>query len=299
MRVCEAVLSLFRNTNDVTPGKSTGRRRKTTARHDRQLILVTCRGRTRCTESLREEWQRNIGGPISRETVNQRLVRRGYRARRPTWRPCLTQRRKGLQVRFARVHHDITFNHWRHVLLGDDSRFLLHRVDGRVRVRRFQGETLHEDCIGYTRAGGGGSLNVCGACHVSGKSQLVILDRNVTEASYLNILRKNLLPWARQTFSDNFCYQDDNIPAYRAWIVRDFMEQQGVIGYTSLHSHQIATLLVIYGTSYNAPVLFLLLRFEITNSSPKNNGCTIESWEWISNFIPHFVMGVISYLCRD
>ena len=30
-------------------------------------------------------------------------------------------------------------------------------------------------------------------------------------------------------------------------------------------------------------------------SIPKINGCTVEVWDWISNFIPHFIMGVITY----
>ena len=29
------------------------------------------------------------------------------------------------------------------------------------------------------------------------------------------------------------------------------------------------------------------------------NGCTVEVWEWISNFIPHFIMDMITYPCWD
>ena len=34
---------------------------------------------------------------------------------------------------------------------------------------------------------------------------------------------------------------------------------------------------------------------EITYPFPNFNGCTIEVWEWISNFIPHFIIDVITY----
>ena len=30
---------------------------------------------------------------------------------------------------------------------------------------------------------------------------------------------------------------------------------------------------------------------------PNFNGCTVEVWEWISNFIPHFLGHVITYAC--
>ena len=34
-------------------------------------------------------------------------------------------------------------------------------------------------------------------------------------------------------------------------------------------------------------------------STPKLQSCTVEVWEWIRNFIPHFVMVVITYPCWD
>ena len=36
---------------------------------------------------------------------------------------------------------------------------------------------------------------------------------------------------------------------------------------------------------------------EITYPFPNINGATIEVWEWINNFIPYFIMGVITYPC--
>ena len=38
---------------------------------------------------------------------------------------------------------------------------------------------------------------------------------------------------------------------------------------------------------------------EITYSFSNVNGCIIEVWEWISNFIPHFIMDIITYPCWD
>ena len=36
---------------------------------------------------------------------------------------------------------------------------------------------------------------------------------------------------------------------------------------------------------------------EVTYSFPNFNSCTVEVWEWISNFTPHFMMDVITYPC--
>ena len=38
---------------------------------------------------------------------------------------------------------------------------------------------------------------------------------------------------------------------------------------------------------------------EIIYPFPNFNGATIEVWKWVSNFIPHFIMGVITYPCYD
>ena len=38
---------------------------------------------------------------------------------------------------------------------------------------------------------------------------------------------------------------------------------------------------------------------EIIYPFPNFNGATIEVWEWTSNFISHFIMGVITYPCWD
>ena len=34
---------------------------------------------------------------------------------------------------------------------------------------------------------------------------------------------------------------------------------------------------------------------EITYPFPNFNGCTVEVWEWICNFTPHYIMDVITY----
>ena len=37
----------------------------------------------------------------------------------------------------------------------------------------------------------------------------------------------------------------------------------------------------------------------ITFPFPNFNGCTVEVWEWISNFEPHFTWHMIDYPLRD
>lgn len=228
MKTVCSIKRLFRNTGDVKPRKSTGRPRITTAREDRVLYIMARQGRRRSAASLRHEWHQRINGRPSRETVNRRLIERGYRARRPIRQPRLTQRHRHLRLQWASQYLALTVQHWRHVIFADESRFMLFRTDGRVRVRRMRGEGLRDDCVQERVAGGGGSVHVWGAFHSGAKSQLVQLRGNVTGASYRDTLATNLVPWARQTFGNNFRFQDDNAPAHRARIVQNFMAQEAI-----------------------------------------------------------------------
>ena len=38
---------------------------------------------------------------------------------------------------------------------------------------------------------------------------------------------------------------------------------------------------------------------EFTYPFPNFNGATVEVWEWISNFVPRVIIGVINYSCWD
>ena len=61
-------------------------------------------------------------------------------------------RRKSQQ--WAREHQNRTTEQWKKVAWTDESRFLLHHVDGRVRVRRLPGEHMVPECtMGRSQAG--------------------------------------------------------------------------------------------------------------------------------------------------
>ena len=66
------------------------------------LFGMVRRGRQGLAVSLRDEWRNDLEGPVSRVTINRRLLERGFRARRPVKKPKFTARHKGLRLHFAR-----------------------------------------------------------------------------------------------------------------------------------------------------------------------------------------------------
>ena len=113
-------------------------------------------------------------------------------------------------------------------IFGDESRFQLYPVDGRLRVRRLPGERFRPGCQAHRVQAGGGSVHVWGAFHNSAKSPLVLPDGYLTGVLYRGILQNTLVPFARHYFGDNYRYQDDNATPHRARVVLDFLQQGNV-----------------------------------------------------------------------
>lgn len=222
------ILKRNQQTGSVDPGKSTGRPRVSTVRDDRVLVRLARQDRFKSCNVLTAEWNQQANIRASSRTVNRRLIQMGYRARRCAVKPKLTPRHKRERLTWARQYRNLTIQHWQHVVFGDESRFLLFPVDGRMRVRRREGERLLDECVQARVAGGGGSVHVWGAFCAGGKSELVILNQNVTGVVYRGILHQNLIPWAHGIFANNFRYQDDNAPAHRARVVTRYLEEQDV-----------------------------------------------------------------------
>lgn len=222
------ILKRKNETGEPTARPRPGRPLKTTRRQDRLLVRLCYGGRTKPTRVLRTEWQNAIGVPVSRTLVNSRLVRAGYRARRPLRKPLLKQRHRQHRLQWARNHLRLQAQHWSHVIFSDEARFELYRHDGRIRVRRRVEELYHEACIMPRVQAGGGGITVWGAFHAAGKSELVVINGNLDQHQYRRILNQTMLPFARQTFQDNFVFQDDNAPAHRAHTVTDFLHEQQV-----------------------------------------------------------------------
>ena len=215
-------------TGSLEPGKSTGAPRKTTARQDRALIRMVREDRLKSARALNERMRNLYGVRVGRKTINNRLVARGYRARRILRKPLLTANHRRLRLDWARRWQNLTMAAWSHVIWGDESRFQLYPVDGRMRVRRLPGERFRQDCQGARVQAGGGSVHVWGAFHRGAKSPLVVLDRNVNGVVYRDILRDTLVPFARQHFGDNFRYQDDNATPHRSRVVTDYLQQEDI-----------------------------------------------------------------------
>ena len=169
-------------------------------------------------QRLRRAWQPNMNFAISRQTVNMRLVARAYMSRRMVEVPRLTVRAKLVRRHWAQKHINRPLGQWQHVIFCDESRFVLFRIDNRIRVRRLVGEAMNKDCAHDNVAHGGDSVHVWGGISHMGKTSLCVLDQMSLEPFIAELLEEHLVPHGRAWHRNNWLLADDNARPHR-WIV--------------------------------------------------------------------------------
>ena len=139
----------LRQTGTTNDRPRSGRPRVTKRRQDRYMCLSHLRYRFRTAVETAQVTPGTHNNRISTDTVRNRLREFGLRPRRPYVGMPLTQRRR--QVRMAWLTqlrpNLFSLRQWRNVMFSDESRYLLHRADGRQRVYRRNGERYRDNCL--------------------------------------------------------------------------------------------------------------------------------------------------------
>ena len=213
-------ISRYEQSKSVARRPGSGRPRKTSARSDRILYrLARANGFTTSSELLRH-WEKGI----STRTVLRRLHERNLRRYRPNRVPLLTKKHKRARQDWAMAHCHWRVQ-WKRVIWSDESRFLLHPVDGRRMVWHLPGEQLKDEYVVSVMQAGGGSVHVWGAIWTGGRSQLVRLQGNVNGASYCDILHGF---FATANLPRHCMFQQDNAPAHKSWMVSQMLEDLNI-----------------------------------------------------------------------
>ena len=217
--------SRFAQTNSAADRPRSGRPRCTTPAEDRYLRTSALRTRSISGGQLQARLL-NTGTRVSAQTVRNMLRAVGLRARRPYVGVVMTPRHR--QVMMAWVRHRRWNNQqWAAVLFTDESRFHLDMLDRRGRVWRRRGER-HTNCnIDEHDHYGGGSVMVWGGISARSRSDLVVINGNLTGQRYIDeVLRPVVVPFLRQHQCQ---FQDDNARPHRARIVQEFLRQNNVV----------------------------------------------------------------------
>ena len=113
-------------------------------------------------------------------------------------------------------------------MFTDESSVMVNHRDRRTRVWRRAGERYQDAAIVQHDRWGGGSVMVWGRNWWNGRTDLVILDGNLTGQRYLDqVIQPQVLPHLR-TMGNGAIYQDDNAPPHRARIVNAVLHQENI-----------------------------------------------------------------------
>lgn len=206
-----------------------GRQRSLTNREVR-LIRITARRNPRRNASLiRNDLRNATGTVVSTQTVRRRLKEYGLKARRPAACPLLTREHRVARRLWAETHLNWDLEQWARCMFADESRFTLHRSDGRTLVWRRVNERYIERMMEPKVAFGGGGLTIWGGISLATRTELVVLQgqsMNAVRYRELCILRI-VIPFA-QNFGRNFIFVDDNARPHRARIVNEALTEHNI-----------------------------------------------------------------------
>ncbi|GFV19463.1 transposable element Tcb1 transposase [Trichonephila clavipes] len=131
-------------------------------RGERRLRRCVRADRWATVEQLTTKMNQGATKSVSQTTIQRTLLRLGLRSRHLVRAPMLTAVHRRRRLEFARQYSSWTSTEWRQVEFSDESRFMLHRTDGRWRIRRETSERNHPATIAGTVRAGGGSIMVWG-----------------------------------------------------------------------------------------------------------------------------------------
>ncbi|KFM65613.1 Transposable element Tcb1 transposase, partial [Stegodyphus mimosarum] len=186
-------------------------------RGERRLRRCLRADRRATVEQLTTKMNQGATKSVSQSTIQRTLLRLGLRSRRLVRAPMLTAVHRRRRLEFARQYSSWTSTEWRQVAFSDESRFMLHRTDGRWRIRRETSERNHPATIAGTVQAGGGSIMVWGMFSWHSLGSLIIVEGTMDQYKYASVLADHVHPYMRIVFPrDDGIFQQDNARCHTA-----------------------------------------------------------------------------------
>ena len=214
-KTIRALLVKWRRTGDVKHGNCGTVRRQTTRRADRRLLRLVRANRTLPSTLLRLMWAEkgHQGHILSSQTIRRRIRETALRSRRMRKRLRLSPAHVAARERWAMQRAHWRLQQWRRLVFTDEARFSLFQSDARVRVWRESGQAFLPECI-QSRESHAISIHVWGGITLNGRTQLVILENNVTAQTYSQLLQEHFVPFANAKFGglQHYMYRMTMLP---------------------------------------------------------------------------------------
>jgi len=200
-----------------------GRPRATTPSQDKYIRVTTLMDRFRPSHEIAKNIiKRNSIKPVCVQTVRNRQVEAGLGGRVARNKPKLTKKQRRARLLWARKYQSWKAEDFEKVLWSDESPFNLFVKNGKVWVRRREGEEYQLCCMQPTVKFGGGHINVWGCFSGQGVGSLYQINGIMNGPMYREILKNHMAPVLRRLGSD-FIFQQDNDPKHTSKVAKKYL----------------------------------------------------------------------------
>ena len=154
------------------------------------------------------------------------LRQHGIRPRRPYFGAVLTPLHRRERVRWCNRLRSWSFRNWRRIWFSDESRFLLQKHDGRIRVYRRRNERFSSSCVQEVDSFGGSSVMMWVAISNDRKTDLVHVPGNLTAVRHRDEILQPHQPHVIDRQRELF--QQDNARPHTARVTMNYLEQNNI-----------------------------------------------------------------------
>lgn len=225
-----SIVKKYNTYGTVTDLQGRGRKRKTTAKMDRRILMEVKKNRFQSAVKIAETLKKDEGIDVHAETIRNRIKENGFGSRSVRKKPFLTKRHMERRLQFAKKYVEMPLTFWKKVLWSDESKFNLICSDGKQKVWRKPGEEYKLSCMRGTVKFGGGNIMVWGCMAWNGVGKFEFIDDRMNAEMYTDILKRNLKSSGRKLrLGSNLIFQQDNDPKHTAKLTKEFLEKEDVI----------------------------------------------------------------------
>lgn len=212
----------------VVNRKNSGRKKTVTRRIERALVKLVRENRAAPSQELSTGLLRKTGTRVSASHIRRLLCEKGLYAR-PAAKKCfLSSRHAKARLLWCKVRRHWTPQDWKRILFSDESSFQLF-PNRQVLVRRLPAETYLPSCVQTQRQSGGGKVIVWGGISGYGLTNLEVITETVNAERYIDILRRNLLPFMEDEMPlRGAIFQQDNARPHVARATLSFLEHNNI-----------------------------------------------------------------------
>jgi hypothetical protein len=180
---------------NVEDQKREGRNRSTTEEEDSTIVETGKRWRREGSPAMKKEIKtQNIN--VSESTIRRRLKESGSKHGFPSSEPLLSEKNRIYRIQWASKHKT---HHWDNTIFSDEKIFVLGKEDGKIWM--FPGQ---DNCRKTKK--GKAKIHLWGAFSKKGKTNLVEIQGTLNQDKYVEILKKEFLPYWHQWANESVWY---------------------------------------------------------------------------------------------